>query len=401
MKIRTIAFAIAASAAALATPSVTPPARAAQGTYDIPVIDDLTGAAAFLGKEEQQALELFEKLVNKQGGVDGKQLHFVFHDDESNPQVAVQLLDDVLAQHPPLVLGSGFVSTCNAMAPLVKNGPVMYCFSPGIHPPAGSYVFTAGTSTYDQAGALVSYFRLRDWNRIAIMTSTDATGQDADEGFQKLLSEPQNRDIKIVAHEHFNTQDVSVAAQIARIKATNAQVFYGWATGTPSATIFRGAVQGGLTLPMGTTGGNMTYAQMKRFAAFLPRELYMPSPLWVVGSAPKPVVALPAAVVAKQKDFYEAFAAAGEKPDEPSTLAWEPANLLVDAIRKLGTNVTAAQLRNYLVHLKGAAGIDGIYNFEKYPQRGLSIDNVVVTLWNPKDQRWDVVSKPTGVPLGK
>ena len=41
------------------------------------------------------------------------------------------------------IIGSAIVAMCNAMAPLMQNGPVMYCFSPGIHPAKGSYVFSS------------------------------------------------------------------------------------------------------------------------------------------------------------------------------------------------------------------------------------------------------------------
>ncbi|HVA14350.1 MAG TPA: ABC transporter substrate-binding protein [Stellaceae bacterium] len=395
---KTTLLALVLGAALLLVPPLAAPSRAADG-FDIHVIDDLTGGAAFLGKEEQQALLILEKLVNQQGGIGGKPLHFVFHDDQSNPQIAVQLTNDVLALHPAVIMGSGFVATCNAMAPLMQNGPVMYCFSPGIHPPSGSYVFVAGVSTFDQSAALVNYFRLKGWTKLALVTSTDATGQDADEGFAKLLKRPENGTINIVSHQHFNPTDVTISAQIERIKSADPQVLIGWATGAPSATIFRGAVQAGLTLPMGTTGGNMTYAQMKNFAAFLPHELYLPAPLWPVGADPQPKLQLDPAVAAKQKDFYASFKDAGAKPDEGSTLAWDPATLVIDALRKLGTGASAAQLREYLLHLKGAAGVNGVYDFEKYPQRGLSIENTIVTRWNAAAARWDVVAKPTGVPL--
>lgn len=398
---KTRSFALLLGAASLVVANLAVPARAADQDVEIHVIDDLTGAAAFLGKEEQQALQLFERLTNDEGGIAGKKLHFVFHDDESNPQTAVQLTSQVLALHPTVIMGSGFVSTCNAMAPLVQQGTVMYCFSPGVHPPAGSNVFVAGVSTYDQSAALVNYFRQRGWTRLALVTSTDATGQDADEGFAKLLAEPENSSVKLVAHEHFNPTDVSISAQIQRIEAADPQVFIGWATGAPSATIFRGAVQAGLTLPMGTTGGNMTYAQMKNFAAFLPKELYLPAPLWPVSADPQPKLKLDPGVAAKQKDFFAAFAKAGSKPDEGSTLAWDPATIVVDALKKLGPDVSAAKLKDYLLHLQGQPGVNGIYDFVKYPQRGLSIDNTLVTRWNPQADRWDVVAKPTGVPLAQ
>jgi branched-chain amino acid transport system substrate-binding protein len=372
------------------------PARAA-GTYDIPVIASLTGGGAFLGQEEQQAIQILEKLVNQTGGIHGRKVRFVFHDDQSSPQQAVQLGNEVLAAKPIVVLGTTLVAGCNAMGPLMQGGPVMYCFSPGIHPPAGGYVFTGGVSTFDQAQALVNYFRGRGWTRLALMTSTDATGQDADKGFAKLLAQPENKGITIVAHPHFNPHDVSVSAQIEEIKAAKPQAFVGWATGAPSATIFRGAVQGGLTVPMGSTGGNMTYAQMHRFAAFLPRELYLPSSVWAVRGDPR--VKLDPAVAKKQKQLFAAFAADGKKPDEGSVLGWDPATIVVDALRKLPAKATAQQLRDYLLKVKGIAGVNGVYDFAASPQRGLTLKNIIVSVWDAKADTWKVMAAPTGIPL--
>jgi branched-chain amino acid transport system substrate-binding protein len=375
------------------------PARA-EDFYDIHVIEALTGGGSFLGQEEHDALQLVEKLTNKTGGIHGKKLRFVFHDDQSTPQVAVQLLNDVIALHPTVIMGSSLVATCNAMAPLVQdNGPVMYCFSAGIHPAAGSYVFVAGVSTHDQAIALVRYFRQRGWNRLGLITSTDATGQDADKGFDELLALPENKDVSVAAHEHFNTSDVSVSAQIENVKAANPQVFIGWSTGAPSATIFRGAVQGGLATPMGTTGGNMTYAQMHRFADFLPKEFYLTTAEWPVNGDSR--VKLDPKVAQKQRELYAAYKEAGVKPDEGSLLGWDPAIILVDALRKLPVNADAAQLRDYIIHLKGVAGANGIYDYESSAQRGLSLDDVLVTRWNPAADKWDVMTQPGAGLIGK
>jgi branched-chain amino acid transport system substrate-binding protein len=374
-----------------------PLAGQAEETYDIPVILALTGGGSFLGREEQQSLQLAEKVANASGGIHGRKLRFLFQDDQSTPQLAVQLATDVVAQRPTVIMGSSLVATCNAMAPLMRNGPVMYCFSAGIHPPAGSYVFTAGVSTHDQAAAMLRYFRLKGWTRLALMTSTDATGQDAARGFDELLAQPGNKDLQLVEHVHFNPGDVSVSAQIERVKAAQPQVFIGWATGTPSATIFRAVAQAGLDLPVGTTGGNMTYAQMKQFAAFLPKALYLPASEWPIGDDPR--APLDPAVVARQKEFMQAFAGAGIKPDEGSILAWDPAMIVIDALRKLPAGADAKQLHDRLVRLKGQAGAAGLYDYEKTPQRGLSLGEVIVTRWDPAAGRWDLVSRPGGEPV--
>ncbi len=366
--------------------------------YDINVILPLTGGASFLGKEEQQTLQLAEPLINKDGGIQGQPVHFIFYDDQSNPQTGVQLTNRVAAAKPAVLLGSSLVAVCNAMAPLMQDGPAMYCFSPGIHPAQGSYVFTSSVSTLDLADALIRYFRLRGWTRVAFMTSADATGQDAEHGLDEAARRPENQAINVVERAHFNTTDVSVAAQIEHIKAASPQALIAWSTGTPIATVFKGIVQAGLNIPIATTSSNMTYAQMTQYAAFLPKQLYMPSSEWVRHEG---VITLDPAVEKAQQQFFDTFKAANAKPGLPATLAWDPAMIVIDALRHLGANATAQQVRDYIANLKGYAGINGVYDFPKIPQRGLDVQGVIITLWSTARQTWEPVSKPTGVPLGQ
>src|SRR5215472_3889929 len=105
-------------------------ARAAESPYDLDVVLPLTGTAAFLGQSGQQAIQLAEKIINKDGGINGRPVHFVFHDDETNPRVAVQIASELVARHPPIILGSAVTAMCNAMMPLMHDGPVQYCFTP-------------------------------------------------------------------------------------------------------------------------------------------------------------------------------------------------------------------------------------------------------------------------------
>ena len=123
--------------------------------------------------------------MNAGDGIQGRPVHFVVQDDQTSPQLGVQLAGQVLAKHVSVILGSTLVAICRAMAPLMKDGPVMYCFSPGIHPDEGSYVFTSGVSTRDLAQAAIRFLRGKGWTRLAVLTSTDVTGQDAEEGPQE------------------------------------------------------------------------------------------------------------------------------------------------------------------------------------------------------------------------
>jgi len=390
-----LALTLAAAAVALAAP-----ARAAEEPYKINVILPLTGQASFLGKEEQVTLQIAEKFINKTGGIQGHPVQFTFFDDTSSPQTGVQLAKQVMAEKPAVILGSSLVGICNAMAPLMSGGPVQYCFSPGVHPDAGSYSFSASVSTHDLQKVLFRYFREQGWKRIAIMTSSDATGQDAERGIEENINLPEykNAGMTIVERAHFNITDVSVAAQIEKVKAAKPDAFVAWSTGTPIATVFKGIVQAGLDVPTATTDGNMTYAQMERYADFLPKQLYIPAGEW---SAYGAAVKLDPAVDKAQQEFYAEFKAAGVKPDIAASLAWMPAMIVTDALRKLGPKATAAEVREYISKIKGLPGIDGTFDFAKVPQRGLDDGNAVVTRWDPGKGTWVVLSQPGGMPIGK
>jgi branched-chain amino acid transport system substrate-binding protein len=370
-----------------------PRAAKAADSYEIDAILPQSGNGAFLGTAQQAALNILQDLINKRGGVAGRPLKFVYLDDQSKPQVAVQLTNGVLAKKSAVMIGSTLVAICSAEAPLITDGPLTYCFSPAVHPPAGSFMFTAGTSTTDMLAASLRFFRAKGWTKLAILASTDATGQDVENNVTTMLAQPENKGITFVDNEHYNASDVSVAAQIARIKNSGAQAMIAWTVGGPLATIFNGMQSAGLDIPVLATPGNMTYVQMKQYAAFLPKELYFP------GSAAFAPEQLPNGPEKKVVTAYlDAFKANGIRPDQGHLFVWDPVIILVDALNKLGPNATPAQLRDFITGYHGV-GMFGKYDFHAVPQRGIGIDSVIMVRWSPEKDTWVGVSKAGGEAL--
>lgn len=362
--------------------------------YKINVLVPRSGNGAFLGDSQTAALKVVEQVVNKRGGVAGRPLQFTFLDDQSNPQIAVQLTNSVIAQGAPLMFGSTLVASCNAEAPLIKAGPVTYCFSPAVHPPPDSNMFTAGTSTTDMLAASLRYFRERGLTKLAVLASTDATGQDVDDNIASLLARPENKALAVVAHEHYNASDVSVTAQIERIKSSGAQLLIAWTVGAALATIFKGMQADGLDVPVLSTPGNMTYVQMRQYAAFLPKQLYFP------GSPAFAPEQLPNGPQKRAVETYlDAFRSAGIRPDQGHLFVWDPVLIAVAAINKLGPNMTAAQLKGFINGYRGV-GVFGPYDFAAVPQRGIGVDSVIVVRWDPQKETWVGVSKRGGAVSG-
>jgi branched-chain amino acid transport system substrate-binding protein len=386
----------AAAVVALSVSSYTPAARAAD-PYKIDVVVPLTGLAAFVGQGQKDTLAALAEYVNKNGGLQGQPLEFVFHDDQTSPQVAVQLTNSALSAHPSVVMGSSLVGMCLAMAPLMKNGPVHFCMSPAIHPQPGGYTFSSSASSIDQIAAVIRYYRMKGWTKLAALETTDASGQDGDRSLDTVLDYPENKGVmQKVIHEHFNPTDVSVTAQIEKIKASGAQAMIAWTTGAPAATVFKGMVQADLNIPVAPTSGNQVFAAMHQWKDFLPKQLVLASALYPEHEG---VITLDPRVEKAQQDMYALLKEHKLKADNMVGTSWDAGLIVVAGLRKLGTKVTAAQLRDYIANLTDFAGVDGIYDFKKYPERGLGPDASTVTTYDAKTDAWVWLAKPGGAPL--
>lgn len=370
-------------------------AAGAADPVTLDVLLPLTGPGSFIGKAGQDALTALTVVVNRDGGIRGRPVRFDIRDDASNPGTAVQLFNGFMVQKPNVILGSGLAATCLAVAALVTDGPVEYCYSPAIHPKAGSYAFSSSASTDGFAVVFYRYFVAQNWKRVALITSTDASGQDADNAFNAALSLPEAKagGLTIVAHEHFNPTDLSVDAQMQRIKASGAQVVVCYAPGTPFGTLLRGVKDAGIDLPVATGNANMTYPQMKQYASFMPSTLLFPGLPFLAHNAPT------AAARKAQADFYDAFKTLGIRPDVSHSTAWDPTVIVVNALRALGPDVSADKLRDYIENLHGFTGISGDYDFRDGSQRGLSVDNLLVMKWDPPKDTWTALSGPGGRPM--
>lgn len=373
---------------------LTAPIHAAE-PYRIDAILPLTGSLAFVGTTNAQALKAIEAYVNKNGGIAGRSLTFSIADDQSDPKTSLQLAQGLMARNVPVILGPASPQACAAIAPLTQQkGPVLYCLANAGHPVTGGYEFLTLFPYESQFAAVVRYFRERNMKRFAYIVAADAGGQEAEAALNVALNLPENRSMQVVAREHFVPGDFSASAQMAQIKAAAPDAIMIWATGAPAGTLFRNAQEAGLDLPTITSPGNLNAAFFKQYGPQLPSNLYFAAAPYYAGDAinsPQTNAAV--------ATMTNALAPLGAKPDMLEIAAWDPTMVVVDAIKKLGPDVSAAQLRAYLLNLRGWVGVNGPYDFKAAPQRGLSDKNVVMVRWDAAHQGFTAVSKFGGAPL--
>jgi branched-chain amino acid transport system substrate-binding protein len=237
---------------------------------------------------------------------------------------------------------------------------------------------------------------MKGWTKIATLANTDASGQSNDKSMDELVARPENKDISLVTRQHFNPTDISVAAQIERIRASGAQAIIAGVTGTAAATVFKGMIQSGLDVPIVVTSGNESFPQMEAWKDFLPKHLVMSSALFPEHDG---LLTLDPRIEAAQHAMYAALAAHKLKADNMEATSWDAALIVVAALRKLGPNATPEQIRDFIANLTDFPGIDGVYNFKVSPERGLGSDSAIAVTYDPVAKAWVWLTKPGGIPL--
>lgn len=378
-------------AALLAT---TAPAARAADPVVINVILPLTGSGAFLGNTMLQSLKAVEGYANRTGGIDGRPVSFVAADDQTDPKTALLLAQGLIAKGVPIILGSTTPQACAAIAPLLmQDGPLLYCLTNAGNVVPGSYELYTQPPNDTMLNVVVRYFRLRGLHRLATIFATDGGGQDTERGLAAVLALPENKDLQVVDNEHFGTADMSVSAQMTRIKAANPNVLIAWATGTPAGTLFRNARDAGLDVPTLTSPGNLNANFFKQYSAIVPTDLYFAAGPYYADATNDPGMRNAFATMTS------ALATVGAKPDMIAVGAWDPGMLVVSALRKLGPDASAAKLRAYLTSLRGWVGVNGTYDFRTNPQHGVGMNSVLVIRVDQGGAKFTPVSKVGGTPL--
>ena len=205
-------------------------AKVADGTGDIKigVVLPLTGSVSSFGKSGQNGIKLLQDQVNKEGGIDGRNVEFIFEDDEGKPDVATTVgtklisNDKVVAIVGPLTSGSAI-----ALGPIATQYKIPMITGTGTNPDVttkgGEYVYRACFIDPFQ-GTVVAKFAAED-----LKAKTAAILYDNGNDYSKGLAEFFEKAFvaaggTIVAKETYATNDKDFKAQLTKIKPTNPEV---------------------------------------------------------------------------------------------------------------------------------------------------------------------------------
>ena len=230
-----------------------------RGTVYLGMDTPLTGPTAIVGQGDREAVLKLVRYWNNRGGINGRRVVVDILDNASNPSQAVQNVQRFVGDSKYVaILGSGNAGGAIATAPLATAGRIPFlALSPPtpLVAPARPYVYVALPTARLYAYSMAQYLKSLGITRIALMGDNGAFGRD---GVGQVKALARAYGFTITDDAIFSPTTTSFAAELARVRNSNAQALWMW-TVTPAAnTIVKEFRQLQLPQRLVLTGGNLS-----------------------------------------------------------------------------------------------------------------------------------------------
>jgi branched-chain amino acid transport system substrate-binding protein len=240
----------------------------AADSFVVGVISPLTGPMATVGAQSTAGLRLWAQTINAAGGIKGRQIDLDVCDDQGTPESAVTCARHEIEKGASIILDNSVSSTVRAIAPLLKDGPVMVVVSPIVDPDPKSYVFQTSASDLEITKALLAYLKANKVNKLAMIAATDTTGEANASNAQKVF--PPAGVALSLARIDLKSNDASI--QLANVVKDNPIIYSGY-SGAGAATVVKSFNNLGLTIPFVLSNANLSDAFMALIKNDMPPRL--------------------------------------------------------------------------------------------------------------------------------
>lgn len=232
---------------------------ATRGTVYIGMDAPLTGPQAVVGQGDREAILALANYWNARGGINGRRLVVEILDNASNPSQGVQNVQRFASDSKyAAILGSGNAAAAVATAPLATAAQIPFvALSPPttLVAPPRPYVYVALPTSRLYAYSMAQYLKRLGVQRIALMGDNGGFGRD---GVGQVETLAKAYGFTITESVIFSPTTTSFAAELAKVKNSNAQALWMW-TVTPAAnTIVKEFRQLQLSQRLVLTGGNLS-----------------------------------------------------------------------------------------------------------------------------------------------
>jgi branched-chain amino acid transport system substrate-binding protein len=180
-----------------------------------------------------KVIEAYFKMVNEQGGVNGRKITFITQDDQYSPDKTVQCVRTLVEQEKVLFIFNTLGTPSNtAIWDYLNQQKIPHIFVAtgaskwGADPKSHPWTLGWQPDYQSEAAVYITYLNKEKPNaKIAILYQNDDYGKDYVEGLKKAIT-ATNSKVTIVKEATYATTDASVSAQVTQLKESGADTFY-------------------------------------------------------------------------------------------------------------------------------------------------------------------------------
>jgi ABC-type branched-subunit amino acid transport system substrate-binding protein len=302
-----------------------------------------------IGKTE----EAFFKMINAEGGINGRKINFITYDDAYSPPKAIEQArklvesDEVLLIFQPLGTpsNSAIMKYMNA-----KKVPQLFVASGGTKfGDPKNFPWTMGFQpNYQSEGRIYAKYIKDNFpnSKIAVLWQNDDAGKDQFKGLKDGLGDKLSM---IIADKSYEVSDPSIDSQIVALHDSGADIFFSWAAPKGSAQAIRkvGELNWKPKFFLANTATSVA-SVLKPAGLQYTKDIISTSylkdptdPTWDADPA-----------VVKWRAFMDKYYPDGDKTNANNLYGYVQSEAMLQVLKQCGDNLTRENVMKQAAHLK-------------------------------------------------
>jgi branched-chain amino acid transport system substrate-binding protein len=327
-----------------------------RSTIKIGYFGDLSGPTFNFGQSAIHGVLMAVDEINRNGGINGRQIDVVIEDDRGSPEEAARLTSKLIDEYKVIaIIAGGTSGNSRAAAPRAQSSHVPL-ISPSSTDPAvtqvGNYIFRACFVDSFQGEVMASFAAntLKARKAAVLFDFNSPYGRGLTNFFASSFKQLGGQ---IVTEQSYTQGDADFKGQLSSIKSAEPDVIYLPGYYGDVALIAKQARMIGLTQPL-LGGDGWDAPELWQLGGDALNGAYITTHYSV--DDPSPAIQT---FVENYKQRYGNLL-----PDAHAALAYDATQLLVDAITRAGSTTDSGKLRDALADTKNFKGVTGIINMD-------------------------------------
>ncbi|MEX3856690.1 ABC transporter substrate-binding protein [Paraburkholderia sp. BR10923] len=244
-------FTLAGAVIAFSLSAVSSAAPASGEPVFFGVSGPLTGPNAQYGAQWKAGFDLALDEINRDGGINGHPLQYVFEDSQSDPRQAVAIAQKFVDDKRILIELGDFSSPASmAASPIYQRAGLVQLGFTNSHPDftkGGDFIWSPSVSQADAQPLLADLAVKQGFRRVAVLFQNTDWGRASKDVFVKAAAA---RGAQVIAAEGYQPTDKDFRATLLRVRDTKPDALVLISYYSDGAQIVRQARTSGITLPI-------------------------------------------------------------------------------------------------------------------------------------------------------